>query len=550
MNQRLYFWWAVAALAVFSYLYALGGMHIPATGDEGPYLQITRLTAATGHWLPLQPVEGLGVTKPPLLFWQGMLATNWGQNWDLWRLRLPIVAYSFLTALLVFWVTRRISGESESGAIAALAFLGFTSIFHHGRPFITNLPEVLFLSSAYFLPVLYKEKSFSRSYAFWIGIGVLVGLAAWVRSIFMLAPVGLALAIYLLWQQQWRITAFLRQDAPRLTVFTLTALAVFGLWFVFDPDPAAIVREFLLGENVAKLKHEGYWQNFFSGPYPVLNVWLGNFRNAGFLALPLLYVVVNSLRRWRGLRHEEKALWIWVLAFIVVFTLPAQRQDSYVMATMPAIAVILGLHWREIPRVWFYLFILPLLAVLAGLVYLMIPISQQVLPAGSYSPWQYLAPCGGLALALLALLYNKWAKQLFLPLIFLAFLSLASIMAPLEGPLGHYDAQTISAAAGKTVYVPSNFRAQYERYRFLLPGAEIRSYEEGDTATRERLLAAGELVVTDVAPGTSTFAPYQLLGMRLTVRSRLPQEDVDKVLYQRRMELLFRQEVLVQLERH
>jgi hypothetical protein len=138
---------------------------------------------------------------------------------------------------------------------------------------------------------------------------------------------------------------------------------------------------------------------------------------------------------------------------------------------------------------------------------------------------------------------------LFIPLIFLAFLSLASIMAPLEGPLGRYDAQTISTVAGKTVYVPSNFRAQYERYRFLLPGAEIRSYELGDDATRDRLLAAGELVVMDVAPGASTFAPYRLLGMRLTVRSRLPQEDVNKVLKERRMELLFRQEVLLKLER-
>ena len=308
------------------------------------------------------------------------------------------------------------------------------------------------------------------------------------------------------------------------------------------------MREFLLGENVAKLKHENYWQNLFSGPYPVWGVWLGNFRNAGFLALPLFYVVVASLRRWRGLRHEEHALWIWVLAFIIVFTVPAQRQDSYVMATMPAIAVILGLHWREIPRVWFYLFTLPLLAVFAGLVYLMLPISQQVLPSGAYAPWHYLAPFGGLAVALLALLYNRWAKPLFIPLIFLAFLSLASIVAPLEGPLGRYDAQTISAVAGKTVDVPSNFRAQYERYRFLLPGAEIRSYEQGDDATRDRLLAAGELVVTDVAPGAGDFGPYTVLGRRLTVRSRLPQEDVNRVLYERRMDLLFRQELLVRLQ--
>ena len=546
MSQRLIWWWAVAALGVFAYLYSLGGMYIPSTGDEGPYLQITRLTATTGHWLPLQPAEGLGVTKPPLLFWQGLVASNWGQDWELWRFRLPIVGYTFLTALMVFWFTRRVSGDTESAAIAGVAFLAFTSVFHHGRPFITNLPEVFFLSLTYFLLLRYREFSFSRNYAFWIGLGVLVGLAAWVRSIFLLAPTGLALCIYLLWQRQWRLAEFIKHDALRLTAFTLTVLAVFGLWFVIDPNPQAIFREFLLGENISKLKTEGYWKNFFSGPYTVFPVWFGIFRNAGFLALPLLYVSIVSLRRWRQLRHEEYALWIWVLAFITVFTVPAQRQDSYVMAAMPGIAVILGLHWREIPSGWFRLFVLPLLAIMLGLAYLMISIAQQVLPADSYSYWHYLTPFAGIALALLSLVYSKWAPRLLIPLIFIAFLSLASVVSPFEGPLGRFDAQTINAVQGKTVYVPSNFRAQYERYRFLLPGAEIRSYDYGDDASRDRLLAEGELVVTDFPPQSGNFGAYQVLGKRLTVRNRMPQEDIALVLRERRMDLLFRQELLLQ----
>jgi 4-amino-4-deoxy-L-arabinose transferase-like glycosyltransferase len=546
MTQRLIWWWAVAALGVFAYLYSLGGMHIPSTGDEGPYLQITRLTAATGHWLPLQSVEGLGVTKPPLLFWQGLIASNWGQDWELWRLRLPIVAYSFLTALMVFWFTRRLSGENESAAIAGVSFLAFTSIFHHGRPYITNLPEVFFLSLAYFLVVLYRENSFSRKYIFWIGIGVVVGLSAWVRSIFLLAPVGLALTIYYLWQRQWRIVIFLKQDAPRLTVFTLTVLAVFGLWFLVDPNPEAIFREFLLGENVSKLKADGYWNNFFSGPYPVFSVWFGIFRNAGFLALPLFYVTFLSLKNWSSLRHEEKALWIWILAFIIVFTVPAQRQDSYVMATMPAAAVLLGLHWRKIPRAWFYLFVLPLFIILAAMNYLMVTISQHVLPYDSYAWWNYLAPVGGMALVLVSLIYKQWAPQLFIAIIFTAFISLASVVAPLEGSLGHFDAKTIKGVEGRVVYVPSNFRAQYERYRFLLPGAEIRSYEYEDDASRDRLLSAGELVIADFPPATNNFKFYTTLGKRLTVRSRMPQEDISLVLRNQRMDLLFRQELLLQ----
>jgi 4-amino-4-deoxy-L-arabinose transferase-like glycosyltransferase len=544
MTKPLNWWLAVAALGVFSYLYSLDGMNIPSTGDEGPYLQITRLTAATGHWLPLQPAEGLGVTKPPLLFWQGLIASNWGQDWNLWRFRLPIVGYTFLTALMVFWFTRRITADNESAAIAAVAFLAFTSIFHHGRPYITNLPEVFFLSLSYFLFLLYKNKR--RNYLFWIGLGVLVGLSAWVRSIFLLAPVGLAFCIYLLWQRQWKVAEFLRHDAPRLTAFTLTVLAVFGLWFVIDPNPQAIVQEFLLGENVSKLSTDSYWKNLFSGPYPVWAVWLGIFRNAGFLALPLFYVSYTSLKNWKKIKHEEQALWIWILAFIIVFTVPAQRQDSYILATMPAVAVVLGLHWRDIPRRWFYLFTLPLLLIFGALLYLMIPISLHVLPAGSYTNWHYIAPIGGLLLTVLALLYNKWAPRLLIALVFLAYIALANIVAPLEGPLGHFSEQAIRAVSGKTVYVPSNFRSQYERYRFLLPGAEIRSYAYEDDAARKRLLDAGELVIADLAPHTDKLDHYEVIGQRLTIRSRMPQEDIAPVLKERRMELLFRQELLLQ----
>lgn len=546
MSQRLIWWLIVASLGVFTYLYSLGGMHIPSTGDEGPYLQITRLTAATGHWLPLIPSEGLGVTKPPFLFWHGLIASNWGQDWELWRFRLPIVVYTFLSALMVFLFTRRITGDAESAAIAGVSFLAFTSIFHHGRPYITNLPEVFFLSLSYFLFLIYKNDNVSRRYLFWAGLGLVVGLAAWVRSIFLLAPVGLAFCIYLLWQRQWRIIEFIKHDAPRLSIFTITVLAVFGFWFVIDPNPEAIYREFLLGENVSKLKIDGYWSNLFSGPYPVFNVWLGIFRNAGFIALPLLFVTFISLKQWPKLKHEEQALWIWILAFIVVFTVPAQRQDSYVMATMPAVAVILGMHWRDIPRAWFYLSVLPLLAVFIVLVYLMIPISQQVLPADSYASWHYLVPFSGIALTLLSLVFIHWAARLFIPIIFLAFLSLASVMSPFEGPIGRYDAEAIHAAAGKTVYVPTNFKSQYEHHHFLLPGAILRNYDYEDFQTRDRLLDEGHIVIAHFPPEEPYVGDWQVLGKRLTLRQRMPEKDIKPVLFERKMNLLFRQELILQ----
>src|SRR5665647_3787671 len=81
-------WLALLAVAVAIYAFGLGGQYIPSIGDELVYTHIARLTAASNHWLPL--VSELGPmrnTKPPLLFWQAMVAGDWGHNWHMAALR-------------------------------------------------------------------------------------------------------------------------------------------------------------------------------------------------------------------------------------------------------------------------------------------------------------------------------------------------------------------------------------------------------------------------------------------------------------------------------
>ena len=70
-------------------------MHILRNGDELVYAHITRVTSLAERWLPLQGIPGMRNTKPPLLFWQGLLSTDWGNNWSLAALRWPCVLWSF-----------------------------------------------------------------------------------------------------------------------------------------------------------------------------------------------------------------------------------------------------------------------------------------------------------------------------------------------------------------------------------------------------------------------------------------------------------------------
>ena len=153
--------WILLAIAIaLGYLFQLGGDHIPRNGDELVYAHIARLTAESGHWLPLvSAYDFMRNTKPPMLFWQAMMAGGWGDHWTLLNLRLPSMLYLWATALMVGLHARKIVNDTEPGnkskatvvgAIAAIVFLSFFSTYRYGRPYLTSAPETFWLCGVFF----------------------------------------------------------------------------------------------------------------------------------------------------------------------------------------------------------------------------------------------------------------------------------------------------------------------------------------------------------------------------------------------------------------
>ena len=204
---------ATAVLAVIAYLYGLDGRFIPKNGDESVYFHILRLTASSGSWLPLQSdLDHMRNTKPPMLYWQGIVSTHWGRDWNLWALRLPSVAYSFATAILVYLLGSRLSPYDErsregvqSGVIAALIFLASFSTFRYGRPFLTNAPEVFWLFLPFFLLLYTGRAAFESHWAMPLAIGVTMGVGLLYKSFALAAPMGFGLAWWYWHDQNYRL---------------------------------------------------------------------------------------------------------------------------------------------------------------------------------------------------------------------------------------------------------------------------------------------------------------------------------------------------------
>ena len=554
-------WIGLAIAVALGYLFGLGGDHIPRNGDELVYANIARLTAQSGHWLPLvSSWDFMRNTKPPLLFWQAMVAGGWGEHWTLLNLRLPSMVYTWCLALMVGLLTwKMVRSEVEApladaptaaqksrhaltmGAIATLVYLSFFSTYRYGRPYLTSAAETFWLFGVFFALAWSPARLLASTWKFPLVAGVAIGIGCLYKSFVMVVPVGFALALcYQTVGAQlppWKI--FRRgivADGFKVAAVCALGLAIFGLWFAIDPQPGEVWREFVVGENAGKMNaSKGYFQTAFSGSSGILTILTGYFSNALFL-LPLS--VGAMVAAWRGHRQRkgttqtisaaEKIMWLWLLALMLVFMLPTQRSTRYLIPAMPALAVVMALYWERIGRIWFSL---TLAVCMIGL--LAMGLIGYGAVRATQDPW-ILSPLFWLFVAAAALacgigMFKKdWTRPVAAVSGFAVVFALAWVTNPFNGEMGRFRPETNALLKGQTVQVPSNFNGHFERYAFIIPGAKIVDYfaaQPVDYADVDALFKTSRYVLVQRRVGQPPCAQCRVLDERWDLRSRQDEKD-------------------------
>ncbi len=557
-------WWATGAalLLALTYLLNLGSPYAPTNGDEMVYLHIARLTSASGHWLPLvsdlqTPAGGqMRNTKPPLLFWQAMAAGQWG--WDLFTLRLPYVAQTLLCAAVVAWFVRTMQragelplrpqagvqplsrtlaqqesrrfgkwrGEREwrevvtAPLLAASLYLAFFSTYRYGRPVLTSATESLFLFAVCAwtmvkLPVwrAYPARLLALSS---MACGVLMVPALLTKSFVLAAPVGLWLFAALwvssddtskahkLWHSAWPAA-----------LAVATSVAGFALWLALDPDPVGVWREFVVGENFST--------KFNNSPDGVLGFWLAPLLNAGLLAPLVLGLCVAAWQSgWRkASTRTQTLLWLWVLAWLVVFSLPSQRSARYVIPVMPAVAALMALYAPRIHRVWWMLTLALTATASLALAWVAWCLNGVFDPGAGYSPLYFAALAAVCAACGVGLWYAPWRIGLTAATGVAWLALLGALAAPFDAASNHYSASVRAQLAGQSVWVPQNFNAQFERFQFSLktsPRLQALPYEASQGLPPKSADQQGAWAIV-LAPFDAN-APLDALATRWVLRSR------------------------------
>ena len=572
-------WLALSMVVALGYLFGLGGDHIPRNGDELVYANIARLTAESGHWLPLvSHYDFMRNTKPPLLFWQAMVAGGWGEHWTLLRVRLPSLFYSWAIAVMVGLLTWKMVREDSHGhtafdstslekkrkhaialgAIAAIVYLSFFSSYRYGRPYLTSAAETFWLFGVFFALAWSPASLLASRWAFPLLAGLALGVGCLYKSFAMVVPVGFALALcyqtVAAQKMPWQIIRpGILGDALKVAVLSAVALGVFGLWFALDPQPGEVWREFVVGENAGKFNSQmGYLKQAFSGSGGFLVVVTSYFTNAGLL-LPVTagcaWAAWRSCRQHRAISPAEKVLWLWMLALALVFMLPNQRSARYLIPAMPAVAILVALYWSRIGLVWFSLtlvFCLVGALAMGSIAYGALRATQDY---ALYSPlfWLFLV---SVALACLAGMVKKsWTRPTAALASFCILFSLAWATDPFNGPVGQFKPATLALLRGQSVAVPTNFNGQFERYQFVITGAKISPYfaaQPVDYADTDTLFKTTRYALVQRRMGQSPCTQCRIIDVRWDLRSRQDEKEGTMAAFKTPETFWYAQEYLVE----
>lgn len=546
-TYSLWFGALCLALAAFVYLDNTGSEHAATNPDELLYLQIARLTAETGHWLPLQATEVKHRnTKPPGLFWQGIATTGWGGHWELWRLRFPNALFSVLTAAMAFFAARKLGGSFSAGTVAALSYLAFLGVYRHGRVFLTSAPETFWLFLPFF--VLLMLPSARITWASSISFGLIIGVGLLYKSFAMVIPSAAALGWWALCQRGYKLSEWVTRDVPKLALLGILAVAVFGLWFALDPQRQFILDDFVLKENVGKFDadEEGYLATALWGKHSIWQYAAGWLTNAGLVALLVLAVFVLAWRNRRQMSAPEQLLWIWIITLFVFHLFPNLRYERYLLPAMPAVAVLCALYWDRVPR-WVLAITLTasLIACLASLGGAIL-LAKQLAGFKAYSAIDWLILGAICTICAAGMVRHEWIRPLALPSVLLVYLGFTLFLRPFDGPIGAFAEDAVAAARGRSVVLPAPFTARDEIYRILLPGADVERIREKDLPSALADQSNRMFILSISLDAPQELPGFRTLGRRLNLRDYFNGEETADMLRGNVAKHLFAWDLLVE----
>lgn len=308
--------------------------------DEGRYAEVAREMLASGDWITPRLDGFLFFDKPPLHYW-GTAAAYALLGTEPWVARLWGALAGLLAIAAVAWAGWRVWGRAAG--LYAAAILGSSMLFAvsaHVGTLDLGVAAFLALGMACFVVAQFDPAAASRRTTINLGMWAALALAVLSKGLIGVVLPGMVLAVYMLWQRDWRVLGRVSL-LPGLALL----LAVSAPWFVeVTRRHPEFFDYFFIREHFTRFltsaDNRGKPPGFF---LPV--VLLGLF--------PWTALVPFTRSGWRAMWNGapvERLLLAWVGVVFVFFSLSHSQLPFYILPLFPASALLLGRIAARLPH--------------------------------------------------------------------------------------------------------------------------------------------------------------------------------------------------------
>jgi 4-amino-4-deoxy-L-arabinose transferase-like glycosyltransferase len=332
-------WLLLAGFCGFLFFFGLSYFGLLGA-DEPRYAQVAREMLARRDWITPTLGGSAWLEKPPLYYWQAMLAYSCFGVSD-WAARLPSAVDATVMVIAVYFFLRRFRpGFHVDGALMTASTAG---VIGFARGASTDMPLAASLTIALLAWYAWYESKSKFHLVIFHGMLALGALAKGPVAPFLagLVVVTFALAkrdLHLLWKTLW---------LPGILLFCAIVLPWYWEVQVRNPE---FFRVFILEHNL-----ERFGTNLYRHKEPfwfyVPVVLLGLVPWAAFFVAAL----VECLRAWwaegrevlNSQRTLEVFLAIWFFVPLVFFSISQSKLPGYILPSIPAGALLVAEYGRR-----------------------------------------------------------------------------------------------------------------------------------------------------------------------------------------------------------
>ncbi len=321
--------WPVMLLLLYLLVYIFPlGVRPLAIPDETRYAEIPREMLASNDWVTPR-LNGLRYfEKPPLGYWLNATSIALlGEN--NFAVRFPSALAAGLTALLVFWLARRLTGDRRTALIAAVIQLTFMEVYVVGVMALLDNFVTLFLTAG-IVAFYFGVEGGGRRLMWWLS-GIAFGCAFLAKGFLAFAIPVLVLAPWMLWQGRWRMLWRGGGQAAIAALLTALPWAVLIHWREGD-----FWHYFFWVEHIKRFTAENAQHKappwYFLAYLPLLAFpW--------FMLFPAAVTGLRPARQERQ-RHTLRLLWLWFLLPFAFFSASSGKLATYILPCFPPLAVL------------------------------------------------------------------------------------------------------------------------------------------------------------------------------------------------------------------